>query len=198
MRRIAVIGLAIWAGLGVLVGGLLLVQHLIALPAPPVSDARLRDAVASLRTDHPSWWRAVHIMYRSCPCSQRTIAHLRATPRPMELDEIVVMVDDDGANGPEDALLRTSGFQVEVITPRVLREGFSVEAAPLLVLARPDHTLTYVGGYSRHKQSAAYEDLAIVTDSRGNAERSPLPVFGCATSAKLASTLDPLGLGNWR
>jgi len=195
--RWVVVGLIAWIAAGVVVGGLLLVSHLIALPAPPVTDVRLHDAIATLPSARAGAWRAVHVMYRSCPCSQRTIAYLRTAPRPAALDELVVMVDDDGAPGAEDVALRVAGFPVEVITPRALHDRFGIEGVPLLVIARPDHTLAYVGGYSRHKQSAAYEDLAIVADLRAAEARAPLPVFGCATSARLASSLDPLGLRRW-
>jgi hypothetical protein len=197
MRASLVIGLVVWVGVCVLVGGLLLVQHLVALPTPPTSDASLAQAVAGVGSNHAGWWRVAHVMYRSCTCSQRTIAHLLTTRRPDRTDEIVVMVDDDGANAPEDVGLRAAGFQVEVITPDVLHARFHVEAAPLLVVARPDHELAYVGGYNRHKQSAAYEDLSILAELRAGSEPSPLPVFGCATSAQLANTLDPLGLRRW-
>ncbi len=169
----------------------------MALPAPAVTDMRLRDAVAAIHPDHAATWRAVHVMYRRCPCSQRTITHLRAAPRPADLDEVVVMVDDDGAPGPEDGTLRAAGFDVRVITPAALHAELDLEAAPVLVIARPDHELAYVGGYNRHKQSAAYEDLAILADLRADAPRASLPVFGCAVSARLADAVDPLGLGRW-
>ena len=104
------------------------------------------------------------------------------------------MVDDDGAPGPEDPALRAAGFHVKVITPATLRARFHIEAAPLLVVGRPDGAVGYVGGYSRHKQSTAYEDLAILADLREHTDRTALPVFGCATSERLASALDPLGL----
>ncbi len=174
MQRLATVVLALWAAIGVLVGGLLLVRHLIALPTPPASDPQLHDAVATLFRD-PSRWGAVHVMYRTCSCSQRTIAHLLATPRPADLDERVVMVDDDGAPGPEDAALRAAGFAVEVVTPQALQQRFHVVSAPLLVVARPDHELAYVGGYNTHKQSAAYENLAIIADLRRNEDRAALP-----------------------
>lgn len=190
-------GLAAWAGCGLVLGGLLLARHLVALPTPPVTDTRLRDAVAGFHPDRAATWRAVHVMYRRCPCSQRTITHLRAAPRPADLDEVVVMVDDDGAAGPEDAMLRDAGFDVEVITPAALHAQLDLEAAPVLVVARPDHELVYVGGYNRHKQSTAYEDLAILADLRAEAPRAALPVFGCPTSARLADAVDPLGLGRW-
>jgi hypothetical protein len=79
-----------------------------------------------------------------------------------------------------------------VISPRALREGWGIEAAPVLVVAKPDGSLAYVGGYNRRKQEPRFMDVAIVRDAMQEAV-SPLPVFGCATSARLANAIDPLG-----
>jgi hypothetical protein len=197
MRRLGVIALWVWLGVGIVVGGLLLLRHVGAMPAPIKSDVRLRDAIAAWLPDHTGRWRVVHIMYRSCQCSRRTIEHLTTTPRPAGLDELVLMVDDDGHPGADDARLSSAGFRVEVITPAVLHERFHIEAAPVLVVARPDHELAYVGGSNRAKQSPAYEDIAIIAAAVRRGAPAPLPVFGCATSDRLARRFDPLGLRKW-
>jgi hypothetical protein len=106
----------------------------------------------------------------------------------------VVLVDDDGRAGPEDEPLRQRGFRVRIATPRQLREDFDLEAAPVLVLARPGGELAYVGGYTRHKRGAAFEDLELLASLRHDEAPRALPVFGCPTSERLARLLDPLGL----
>jgi len=68
----------------------------------------------------------------------------------------------------------------------------------VLVVMGPDGELAYVGGYNRHKQSAAYEDVAIIDELRTGRSVSTLPVFGCATSARLANMVDPLHLARTR
>lgn len=187
--------LGLWVVVAVVVGGLLLAPHLIALPMPTTADTAFRNAIAArLRT---AMWGAVHVMYRSCACSRRTVAHLTARRRSADLDELVFMVDDAGEAGPEDAVLRAAGFRVEVITPAALRDELHVEAAPLLAIARPNHELAYVGGYNRHKQSAAYEDLTIIAELRASRDRASLPIFGCATNTRLADQIDPLGMRTW-
>ncbi len=192
MKRLIGVGLGLWIAVVVVVGGLLLAPHLVALPAPAATDVGLRAALKSeLPTDR---WSVAHIMYRSCACSRRTIAHLVTRLRPANLDETVIMVDDHGVAGPEDRALLAAGFRVTVITPTTLRERFHVEAVPLLAVVRPDGELAYVGGYNRRKQSRAYEDLAIIEDLRTQTARASLPIFGCATTERLASALDPLGL----
>ncbi len=136
----------------------------------------------------------VHVMYRECPCSTRTVAHLLRRGAVFGIDELVLAVDDTGAAGPDDERLRAAGFRVEVITPKTLHETFDIEAAPMLVVAKPDGEIAYVGGYNRRKQEPKYMDVAIVRDAMREAAISPLPVFGCATSARLAGAVDPLGL----
>jgi hypothetical protein len=194
--RIAVaVALALWLAGGIALGGILLLKHTVPLPVPAQDDAVLRDAIAALPGPGDRW-RAVHVMYRSCPCSQRTITHLLDDARPADLDEHVVMIDDDGLAGPEDARLRAR-FHVEVVTPARFHAVFGAEAAPLFVVARPGGELAYVGGYNRHKQSARYEDASIIADLRRDGASAALPVYGCATSARLADTIDPLGLRRW-
>ena len=189
-RTLALAGLAAWLVVGTAVGGALLIRHLVPLPTPARTDTTLRDAVRELLPQRG--WRAVHVMYRDCPCSQRTIAHLLASPRPAELAELVLVVDDDRQGELEDAQLRAAGFAVVVIGPDELRTRFDLEAAPVLIVMSPEGELAYVGGYNRHKQSAAYEDGAIVAEARARHDVAPLPVFGCATSARLANIVDPL------
>jgi hypothetical protein len=189
-------GLAAWLVVGVTLGAILLLRHMVPLPTPAHTDTVLRDAI---RADLPrAAWRAVHVMYRDCACSRRTIEHLLASPRPPQLAELVVMVDDDGKPGTDDAKLRAAGFPVQVITPDQLRGRYHLEAAPVLVVMGPDGELAYVGGYNRHKQSAAYEDVAIIDELRTGSSVSTLPVFGCATSARLANMVDPLHLARTR
>jgi hypothetical protein len=196
LRWLAIGGLVVWIAGGLAVGGLLLIKHLVALPTPAITDHTLRDAVAA---STPSGrWRAVHFMYRSCPCSRRTIDHLLHEPPLPDLHQLVVMVDDEGGPGPEDDRLRAAGFEVVIVTPDVLRARYHVEAAPMLVFVSPDGELAYVGGYNRHKQSPAYEDREILSNLRAHHESRPLPVFGCATSSRLARIVDPLNLDRLR
>ena len=197
MRRLLVVLLGLWLAGGIVLGGLLLVQHLIALPAPDVTSAQLRGQMQRVfhgRWRHDGHWHVMHVMYRACPCSQRTLAHLTGGKRPPDLDEMVLIVDDEGRSEEADLELVKHGYRVQVITPEALHRDYDLEAAPVLVIARPGGELAYVGGYTRHKQSNAYEDLAILSALRRQDDRNALPVFGCPTSEQLSRQLDPLGL----
>jgi len=182
----------VWLLGALLLGGVLLIRHLVALPVPAPTDRALVAAVRAVLPDHT--WGAVHVMYRECPCSQRTITHLLATARPAGVRELVIVVDDHAKGAAEDDRLRRAGFAVEVVDPATLASRFHIEAAPVLIVVAPDGGVAYLGGYNRHKQSAAYEDLAIIAEARAAQPPPALPVFGCATSARLARALDPLHL----
>jgi hypothetical protein len=189
---IARAALAAWLVGTSALGGVLLIRHMIALPTPPLSDRALRDALTAELPD--AGWRVAHVMYRACPCSRRTIDHLVAGPRPSGVRELVLVVDDKGEPGPEDGRLAAAGFRVLVITPDELHRRYDLEAAPVMVVLSPAGELAYIGGYNRHKQSPAYQDVAIIADLQGRETVSTLPVFGCATSKRLARLVDPLGL----
>lgn len=193
MRRLLVILIGLWVVGGGVLGGVLLIQHLVALPIPGTTSNKLRDQLArELPPDQR--WHVMHVMYRACACSQRTIAHLMSSRRPAQSEELALIVDDEGRAAAEDQRLRDRGYRVRVITPWQLRQDFDLEAAPVLVIARADGQLAYVGGYTRHKQGAAFEDLEILAALRQADAPATLPVFGCPTSERLARAFDPLGL----
>ncbi len=190
------VGLALWLVAMMGLGGLLLARHMLALPVPDKGDEALAAAVAA-RAPRGSWF-AVHILYRPCPCSGRILDHLRRSRRPDGVRELVVLVDDVAREDDTTRGLRARGFAVELTTPAELYARWHDEAAPLLIVADPEGAVRYVGGYNRHKQSRRVEDLAIVADLRAAHDRTALPVLGCATSARLARRVDPLGLARWR
>jgi hypothetical protein len=180
-RKAALVALGIWLAIGIIAGGLLLLRH-AAYRVPEADDAHLQALTSKLA---PNKFGVAHIMYRSCACSSRTITHLLERGALPSIDELVVIVDDDGTSAPDDQLLVAAGFRVQTITPLILKERFGIHAAPVLVVARPDHSVAYIGGYNRHKQEPRYADVAIVDDVIHTTETSALPVFGCATSAAL-------------
>lgn len=195
-RGVARVGLALWLVAMMGLGALLLARHMLALPAPDRDDPTVAAAVAA-RAPRGSWF-AVHILYRPCPCSGRIVDHLLGSRRPAGLRELVVLVDDVAREDDTVRGLRARGFAVELSTPAELAARWNDEAAPLFIVADPDGAVGYVGGYNRHKQSPRIEDLAIVADLQAARVSVARPVFGCATSARLARRADPLGLARWR
>ena len=193
-HKLALLALIVWACAGTALGGVLLLRHLVALPTPALDDPTLRAAIREVLPPSADRLRAIHVMYRSCPCSRRTIAHLLDRRALADVDELVIVVDDDGRPGDADPALRAAGFRVLVATPRELHVRFAIEAAPVLVVVRPDGELAYIGGYNRRKQAPIFEDTAILAELADRSTATARPVFGCPTSARLAEALDPLGL----
>lgn len=198
LRRIARYGLVGWLAGMLALGAILTARHVVALPVTDVHDARLAGGVARLwaHPAAPGTWRAVHVLSQDCRCSQRTLAYLVAGPRPANLEERVLLIEGENGPAPEMAELAAAGLPARMMTPAQLTAELGLEAAPVLVLVSPAGEVAYVGGYTRRKQSGRYEDreiLAALREAPGQ-PAAGLPVFGCATSERLARMLDPLGV----
>lgn len=176
--------------------------HLVSLPAPSLSDGmtieRLESTLAARPGADRGRWSATHVLYQSCGCSGRVLAHLldrRALP---ELFETVVYVRDDGPPGPSLAAtqkqIEGAGFRFEPVTPRVLGERYQIESAPLLVIADPQDRVRYAAGYTDRIGAKEIKDLAILDGVRDGRTVAALPVFGCAVSRRVQEAIDPLGL----
>jgi hypothetical protein len=190
-RTLARLGLGVWFVLMVAVCATLLGRHLLALPRP-ANDVALAEVMSSLRGAGPGGqWMTVHVLYAECPCSQRIAEHVLAGHRPADLAERVLLI---GHDAELEARFAKQGLPVTVVDEDEAATRFHVVAAPSLVVVGPDDTVRYVGGYTERKQGLDPQDVAIVADARAGRDVSPLPVFGCAVSARLRASLNPLGL----
>jgi hypothetical protein len=181
-----------WACLSFVMATLLMVAHTYALPKPATSDPELRAAVAATRNVADGRrFRALHVLYSRCRCSQRILSHLSERGAMASVSERVVLV---GENADYERAARAAGFQVDVITPEQLVARYGVTAAPLFLVAGPDDELRYVGGYSERKQGLDLRDVAILKALVAGESSTELPLFGCAVSDSLKKLLDPLGL----
>ena len=186
--------LVLWGAVALVASAYLLGSHLVPLPAPTAIDARLSAAVAAYAGTGAPAHDAVmmHVLYTGCKCSQNVAEHLLARG-PKAGDRELVIVVGDAAEG-DVARLAAAGFDTRSIDPETLHETYGIEAAPLLVVADPSGHVRYVGGYGDRKQSPVLRDVEIAARiARGDAV-DPLPLFGCAVSASLRSSVDPLGV----
>ena len=173
------------------VGATLMARHTVALPRPAVG-VELVASMASLRApDEANRWMAVHVLYAECRCSRRIADHLASTTRPRDVTEHVLLV---GRNADLEASLASRGFHVTTVEPERLAELYHLVAVPLLVVAAPDGTIRYAGGYTTSKQGPDPRDLEIIAGAKQNRPVFALPVFGCAVNEKLERSLNPLGL----
>jgi hypothetical protein len=185
------LGLTVWFVLMVAVGATLLGRHLIPLPRP-ANDLALAQAMSSLRgAGAAGRWMMVHVLYAQCACSQKIADHVLAGGRPADVTERVVLIGHDAGL---EARFAEIGWPIARVTEEDAATRLHVVAAPALVVVAPDNSVRYVGGYTERKQGPDPRDLAILAAVRTGGDVSPLPIFGCAVSARLRSSLNPLGL----
>jgi hypothetical protein len=191
LRGLARLGLTLWFVAMVAVGGTLLGRHLIALPRP-ANDAALAHAMSSLRgVGGAGLWMTVHVLYAECGCSKLIAEHIMAGGRPPDVTERVLLI---GRDTDLEARLGKMGLPVTRVTEDEAATRFHVVAAPTLVVLGPDDTVRYVGGYTERKRGPDPRDLTILASARAGDEVASLPIFGCAVSARLRASLNPLGL----
>jgi hypothetical protein len=188
---LAQLALVAWFIAMTLVAATLLGRHLVGLPRP-TQDAALAQAMESLRgLAGGGRWMAVHVLYADCLCSQRVADHLLASRRPEGLAERVLLI---GHDAELESRFAATGISTTVVSEEQAGTVFHVVAAPSLVVVAPDGSVRYSGGYSARKQGADLRDVAIVAETRSGHDVAPLPILGCAVSARLRASLNPLGL----
>lgn len=181
--------LAAWGVVVIVVGGCLLAFHLLALPAPAPTDARLAAGVEGLATE--PGWHAFHFLYADCRCSRNVLGQLLHRDLAFPAETIVLFGRLDPT---EHRALTSRGFRVIVVDPADAEARFGAVAAPLLVVRDPSRRIAYSGGYTTSKQAIHLADREVFTALLAGRPISPLPIFGCAVSQRLAKTTDPLGL----
>jgi len=190
---LARVAFAVWVPVVMLIGAFLLGRHLLALPAPGELDAALtRDVARARGADDRGKWFALHVLYAGCGCSQQVLTTLLARAPSPTLPERIVMVGDHDPN--LERQVRALGYEFETMSTEALAATYHSEAAPLLVLADPAGHLRYVGGYTDRKRSPLVRTTELLARTVGGAHVDPLPVFGCAVSARLQNKVNPFGL----
>jgi hypothetical protein len=181
--------LGLWAVLVLLLVSSLAIAHWAALPAEP--NAQLARAVSSYRRPDERGFLALHVLYTACRCSERVLSHLQARGAGTNLAEGVLLV---GAERGHAQPLARRGFRVSVLREQELAARFHISSAPLLLIAAPDDSLRYVGGYTARKQGPAILDQPLIRAAMRGSVLENIPVFGCAVSRSLQRLLDPFGL----
>ena len=191
-RYLARTTLAVWFASMVLVAGALMGRHLIPLPVAHAAVSATRDqGFAALRLSRDgATWTMVHVLYADCGCSGRIVDHLVGGRRPAGVREVVLLVGE-GALGKR---LGAAGFEVVQTRADELRDGFGIEAGPLLAVLGADGEVRYAGGYTARKQSLAIQDVEIVERLRSGVRAEELPLYGCPISRGLRAAVNPLGL----
>lgn len=189
-KRIAVPAIfGVWLILATVAASTLTAWHTISLPST------LKNAAAS--GDRIVGWRVRHYLSAECACSRAVAAYL-ATRGPMDVareDVVLIASGDSEKDGVFGKTLRDKGFAVEVVTEETAASTAGVEGVPALEILAPDQRIAFRGGYrERGAAPGMYLDRAILSDLMVAKPVRVLPIYGCATSARLRNLMDPFGL----
>lgn len=186
-QKLAVIILAAWLSISTLILGVLSLNHGIALPSP--EQDKLSQIARSLYKLSPLADRLViHILASDCSCTTSLTRHLLKNGA--NGTELILYVGDD-TELKIDA--EKAGYDFISVNNQQLTD-LGLESAPVLALFSQSGELNYLGGYYDHPSASRPLDFQLRADWRAGKFPAPLPIFGCATSARLKSAFDPLGL----
>lgn len=181
--------IAAWLGLALLGIASLGVSHTAPMPEP-TREERLARALLALReqTGRPF---LVHVIYARCSCTQRLFAHLVQRKALPGTEEAILFVGEDPGKRER---ARAAGFRFLDIAAPDLGKRFGLEVAPVLFAFDAGGRMEYAGGYFDRPAAVTALDERVVADLRRGSEPKALPVYGCAVSAALQKTVDPLGI----
>lgn len=135
-------------------------------------------------------WSLTHVLGTGCKCSDVVAGHLLKRGARSDVRESVVIIGSD-------TLLKLAlvdrGFSVQEKNEKGLDESISATGVPFLIVADGDSRVRYSGGYGDHKivRGSPIRDLDILQDLQSGRKADKYPIFGCATSLKYQSLLDP-------
>lgn len=188
-RHLGKVLLGVWLVLVVVGMASMSVSHMVAMPTPN-AEARLSQAALGLRRDSTAPF-LVHVIYAGCSCTNRLFAHLIKRGRFSGTEETILFVGEDRI---KQKLAEQAGFGFKTIPTKELTSRFGLESAPVLIAFDAAGQLKYVGGYYDHPATISPRDERLHEQIAKGASPSALPVFGCAVSAKLQRSVDPLGI----
>ncbi len=191
VNRLGQCAIGIWASGMIFVVACLMVSHWVALPHPAATDQVWTTQLSQTRNTQDDPWTVFHFLYGDCRCSRRIFKHILDRVPVNGCRERIVFIGTD-TQLTEAAMQK--GFEVDCVTPEILKSRYGVEAAPLLTILDPAGTVRFTGGYTAHKQGPQIQDVKIINALLSGAIVDELPVFGCAVSDRLKSLVDPLGL----
>jgi hypothetical protein len=184
-----VLGFSVWLAVATLAAATLTAWHSV--------DLTPGQGLATARSPRDGKWHLTHYLAGDCACSRAVARHLLARGPIGSATEEVFFVGSTETTVENQLLdgLKRSGFHPKVITAEAAASLHGVEGVPLLEIAGPDKTIRYRGGYrERNAAPEEYLDAAIFTRLVASKPVLSARVYGCATSRRLRSRLDPLSL----
>jgi hypothetical protein len=183
------LGFVLWLTMATFAATSLTAWHSVALP--------VRSGLPGLMPANTGSWHLIHYLSAACACSQAVARHLIARgPLPVAAEDVVLIASGDT---PADNTLRRAlsrrGFHAVIVNPDKASLNDGVDGVPLLKINAPDGTQKFRGGYlDRGAPGGVYLDVTILSSLMASRPVPRIHVYGCATSQRLRSLLDPLSL----
>lgn len=114
-------------------------------------------------------------------------------------ESIIYLVDGKKSESTNSfvAQLKEKGFQVSLKDQESFPEFENkVTGVPFMMVSDKTQNILYAGGYGSHKiiEGQEIQDQKIIEQIVSNKKVHTFPIFGCATSLKYQSLLDPFSL----
>lgn len=187
-RRGRLIGFAflgLWAVSITIPLGLFSAAHMAVLPVA-------KESVSGQAEMSGSGWGIVHVLSEDCSCSRSVLEYLLERKSKVQMAEEVVLLD--ASDGSLD-LLRAAGFLVSTAESENFCSAYGSEGVPFFQVLTPEDETAYSGAYfdSAYRGTSGFLDLETLDRLKAGGLVFDRPVFGCATSDRLKSILDPFG-----
>jgi hypothetical protein len=178
---------ALWLAAATFAATTLTAWHAVALPT--------RATPAQHLPTHT--WHLTHYLSADCNCSLEIARYLTNRALLPPATEEIMLVDGIDTRAEQKLIdsLDRAHFPYTTISAEALASRDGVEAVPLLTIEAPDGTVRFRGGYhERGTPAGEYLDITILADLMASRPAPNPRVYGCATSRRLRSQLDPLSL----
>ncbi|MDQ8204097.1 hypothetical protein QEH54_13810 [Pelagicoccus sp. SDUM812003] len=188
-RQGAKSGLGLWFALGVWI-------VLVSIPLSYFSAAHLTSlpiAKQPLSSSLDGRWRIMHVLGESCACSRSVLDYLQRRGALSDVAEETLLLE---ARPGSLEGLRQAGFLANGGDAEALCAGYGAEGVPFFQILRPDGEVAYSGSYfdGMARPTSGFLDVDTLRTLRSGGWVPERPVYGCPTSDRLRTRLDPFGL----
>lgn len=134
----------------------------------------------------------VHVLSEECACSRSVARYLLSRGPLADAQEEVVLL---GGSEETSQAFRAAGFAVSTAEAEEFCAQFGSEGVPFFQVVDGGDEAAYSGSYfdSAFRGNEGFLDLETFRRLRSGGFVVGRPVYGCATSERLRSILDPFG-----
>ncbi|MBD5778922.1 hypothetical protein IEN85_05415 [Pelagicoccus sp. NFK12] len=178
------VGFVLWTGAISVPLGLFSAAHRAVLPVAKES--------LQVSSSGEEQWTIVHVLAEDCACSRSVIDYLVDRGPSEAFAEEVTLV---GGGSEAAERLRRQGYLVATVEGEQLCADFGSEGVPFFQVVKGGSEPSYSGAYfdGAFRGDAGFQDLRTASRLAAGGFVLSRPVYGCPTSERLKSVLDPFG-----